>query len=226
MRPSDAILLTDAEATRANFRRAVSRLEAQSDERTLFVLFFSGHGDQVARPAGPDAADPDALDETLELYDGALTDDELRDLLAPLRAEQQLLVIDACFSGGFAKDLISVPGRMGLFSSEEDVLSWVASEFQAGGYLARFFSDALDQRAADEDRNGTVTALELSTYLRERYETAIEDDGGLVIAGEAQRRHQVLVVDRGSFGAASSLFQVAGRTASATRSTGSQRGKH
>ncbi|NIR99882.1 MAG: hypothetical protein GWN99_02225, partial [Gemmatimonadetes bacterium] len=61
------------------------------------------------------------------------------------------VVLDACFSGGFAKDVISAPGRMGLFSSEEDVTSSVAAKFRAGGYLAVFLADAVGDGLADAD---------------------------------------------------------------------------
>jgi hypothetical protein len=205
MRPSDAIILTDGDATRARFRQAVAELAARASERTLFVLFFSGHGGQIERDEWQ-PTDPDGKDETLLLRDGDITDDELTALLAPIRSAQQLIVLDACFSGGFTKDLISVRGRMGLFSSEEDVVSSVAAEFEAGGYLARFFADALTTGDADEDRNGMITALELSTYLRKRYNEEIQDEQGLVLARATRRGHQVLVVDRGSIGPFTSLF--------------------
>lgn len=205
MLPSDAIILTDRDATQARFRQAITELSSRASERTLFVLFFSGHGDQVERDHWQ-PTDPDGLDETIELYDGAITDDELTALLSPIRSAQQLVILDACYSGGFAKDLISVPGRMGLFSSEEDVVSQVADEFEAGGYLAQFFADALLTGDADEDRNGVITALELSTYLRQRYNADITDEYGLVLANETRRSHQVLVVDRGSIGPFTPLF--------------------
>jgi hypothetical protein len=206
MRPDDGVVLTDGRATRAAFRQAVRDLAARADERTLFVLFYSGHGGQYAR-ARNQSADPDGMDESIELYDGEILDDELNELLAPLRARHQLLVLDACYSGGFAKDVISQPGRMGLFSSEEDVVSAVASKFEAGGYLSRFFADALVRRDADEDRNGAVTPLELSEYLRRRYEGDVRNTGlEAIVANETRPGHQHLVVDRGSLGAFSTLF--------------------
>ncbi len=206
MRPEDGIVLTDAEATRANVRQALADLAVRTDERTLFVFFYSGHGGQYRRDT-PQAADPDGKDESLELYDGAILDDELNALLAPLRAQHQLVVLDACFSGGFAKDVISQPGRMGLFSSEEDVVSAVAAKFEAGGYLSRFFSDALLDRTADEDGNGALTPLELSEYLRARYRGDVRNSGlEAIVARETRLGNQHLVVDRGSFDAFSTLF--------------------
>src|SRR5690606_28170892 len=75
MRAEDAVVLTDRAATRAAVRAAVRDLAARTDERTLFVLFFSGHGGRYER-ATPQPADPDGLDESIELYDGEILDDE------------------------------------------------------------------------------------------------------------------------------------------------------
>jgi hypothetical protein len=207
MPASDAIVLTDGEATRERFRQALASLAARSDERTTLVLFYSGHGNQTPRAGGADAADPDGRDETISLYDGDVLDDELARMLDAFRGGRQIVVLDACYSGGFSKDVISRPGRMGLFSSEEDILSAVASKFEAGGYLSYFFADALAERRADEDRNGSVTALELSTYLRERYEGDVRDEGRTVVRGrETRLDQQELVVDRGSVGPFDTLF--------------------
>src|SRR5690606_11113529 len=151
MAARNAHTLINGQATKARFREAIAAVGARADADDMVVIFFSGHGDRVARPGGPDSRDPDGFDETIELYDGALTDDELADLLDGIDAGTVLLVLDSCFSGGFAKDIVSKPGRMGLFSSEEDVLSQVAFKFQAGGYLAAFFDEALRGRKADVD---------------------------------------------------------------------------
>ena len=207
MRPADGILLTDADATVAAMSGAVESLADRMGPDDMFVFFFSGHGDRVPR-GGPAASDPDALDETLELYDAALTDDEMSTLLEGLNVGTTLLVLDACFSGGFAKDLISVPGRMGLFSSEEDVTSSVAAKFQAGGYLASFLADAVGDGLADEDNNRQLSALELSQYLHERYRADVKSGGrdDYVRTGGPRLGYQHLVVDRGSIDPYAVLF--------------------
>jgi hypothetical protein len=208
MRAEDAVTLTDADATAENLRDAIERLAAQTGPQDTFVLFYSGHGDRIERAAGPEVFDPDSLDETLELYDDAISDDELRVMLDSVRAGTTLLLLDSCFSGGFAKDVISVPGRMGLFSSEEDLTSQVAFKFRAGGYLAYFLDEAIGDRLADEDQNGNVTALELSEYVHARYREDIKPASGGSVArsGGAQSSYQRLVVDRGSIGPYDVLF--------------------
>lgn len=207
MRPENSITLLNSDATTANFQAAIERTAMRATPQDTFVLFYSGHGDRVIRLDGPDSADPDGLDETIELYDGAMIDDELALLFDTVSAGTTLLVLDSCFSGGFAKDLVSKPGRMGLFSSEEDVTSQVASKFRAGGYLSVFFEEAL-AGYADFDENGELTAIELSEYLHDRFRNDVKSTSPdhYVRTSGPQSGYQHLVVDRGGVGPYNILF--------------------
>jgi len=209
MRPADAVVLVDGQATLAAVRQAIQRIGSQAGPNDMFVFFYSGHGGRVPRQTFQ-PADPDNLDETLAFYDNDLTDDALGQLLDGIHAKVTLLVFDACFSGGFSKDVISAPGRMGLFSSEEDVTSGVAVKFRAGGYLAEFIAEAVGQRLADDDGESGITALELSQYLHERYRADVKSGGtgeNFVRTGGAQTGYQHLVVDRGSVEPYAVLFR-------------------
>jgi hypothetical protein len=209
MRVADAVVLVDQQATLAAVRQAIQRIGAQAGPNDMFVLFYSGHGGRNPRQTFQ-PADPDNLDETLAFYDDDLTDDALGQLLDGIHAKVSLLVFDACFSGGFSKDVISAPGRMGLFSSEEDVTSGVAVKFRAGGYLAQFIAEAVGGRAADDDGEPGITALELSQYLHERYRADVKSGGpgdSFVRTGGPQTGYQHLVVDRGSIEPYAVLFR-------------------
>jgi hypothetical protein len=170
MQQADAVLLTDRAATADAVRAAMQRLGPLSGPDDLFVFFFSGHGAQVRR-ASPDRDDPQGWDETIECVDTHILDDEMDDLLGLVRGGTTLLVLDSCFSGGFAKDCVSTAGRVGLFSSEEDVTSLVPDKFEAGGYLAHFIVSAItnDRDVADDDGDHALTAIELPDYVYERY---------------------------------------------------------
>jgi hypothetical protein len=171
-------------------------------------MFYSGHGGQVPRAGGASASDPDAMDETLALYDGALLDDDLAALFDEIHDGTVLLWLDSCFSGGFAKDIVSAPGRMGIISSEEDITSNVADKFRAGGYLSHFLDEAIAQGLADSDKNNSITAIELSQYLHERYRSDVKSTRPAdVVRTEMTLGYQHLVVDRGSIGAYDVLFE-------------------
>ena len=207
MRSEDAIILTDEAATIGAVQSAFNSLSDRMGPHDTFVFFYSGHGNRIPRSEFQ-PSDPDAMDETIELYDGSVTDDRMSEMLAGMNAGTSIIVLDACFSDGFAKDVISVPGRMGLFSSEEDVTSSVAAKFRAGGYLAAFLADAVGDGLADGDDDGGVSALELSQYLHERYRADVKSTGSsdYVRTGGPQLGYQHLVVDRGSISPYDVLF--------------------
>jgi hypothetical protein len=208
MRAGDAYTFLDGDATIANVSSAIRDIGRRMGPDDTFVMFYSGHGGQVRRSDGPATSDPDGLDETLALYDGDLRDDELRELFDGIGRGTVLLWLDSCFSGGFAKDIVSAPGRMGIFSSEEDITSNVASKFRAGGYLSLFLDEAIAQGRADDDRDNSITAIELSQYLHERYRADVKSTGATeVVRTQMTLGYQHLVVDRGSIGAYDVLFE-------------------
>lgn len=189
-----SVTLTNAEGTVAGVRQAFARVAAQAGPDDVFLFFYSGHGGQERGRVS--ATEPDGMDETLTLYDGNMTDDELGRLFGTVRARLSLAVLDSCFSGGFERDVVSRPGVMGIFSSEEDLTSSVADKFEAGGYIAHFIRDAF---TGEGDTNGdrVLAAGELSAYLRERFNAP---DVGRIEAStiDDQQNYQNLVIVRGS----------------------------
>lgn len=212
MQPDDSALLIDADATRDAVTATLRRIGEQARPNDMLLFFYSGHGDQVAGPE--DAFDPDGIHETLTMYDGEMQDDDVAALINGSPAGIALVAIDSCFSGGFAKDVVSARGRMGIFSSEEDVLSSLPEKFRAGGYLSRFLVEAVGERRHDSDRNGDgdLTAHELSHYLAERYlqevrstkEKHKSDDE--FVNPDDDLSFQRLVVDRGGLSHDQVLF--------------------
>ena len=187
-----SVVLTNAEATVDGVRDAFARVAAQAGPDDLFLFFFSGHGDQ--QPTAVSGLEPDGKAETLALFDGDIDDAELSRLFGTLDTRLALLVVDACFSGGFARNVVDRPGVMGVFSSEEDLTSAVAAKFQAGGYLSHFVREGV-AGAADTDGDRLVTAGELATYLRRQFRVEVEDVQAETQDG--QRNYQNLVIDRG-----------------------------
>jgi hypothetical protein len=190
---------------RLHIEAAFADISARIGPDDAFVFFFSGHGGQVPRPDGPDMLDADGQDETLALSDQEITDDDMRALFDGISARVSVIVLDSCFSGGFAKDVVSAPGRMGMFSSDEDVTSLVALKFEAGGYLSYFLQQALENGDADENDDRAIDALELSQYIRLRY----SQEAMLKSRFSAPDfSYQHLVVDRGGVNHDTVLFKV------------------
>ena len=189
---SASVVLTNAQATVGGVRSAFARVAAQAGPDDMFLFFFSGHGDQSDTAVS--GLEPDGRSESIVLRDGQIDDVEMSRLFGSLNTRLALLVLDSCYSGGFARNVVDRPGVMGLFSSEEDLTSAVADKFRAGGYLSHFLRTGM-AGAADGDGDSLVTAGELATYLRRQFRTEVESVEAETADG--QRNYQNLVIDRG-----------------------------
>jgi hypothetical protein len=189
-----SVVLTDAGATVAGVRAAFAQVAAQAGPNDIFLFFYSGHGSQVRGAAS--AVELDGMTETIVMVDGQISDAEMAQMFASVSTRMSMIVLDSCFSGGFARNVVSRAGIIGLFSSEEDLTSQVAVKFQAGGYLSHFVRTGLGGEA-NADGDDMITAGELTQYVRRKYATEVTayDVGGQTIDG--QRSYQNLVVERG-----------------------------
>ncbi len=194
----ESVTLLNSRATRANFQTALTDLTNAMGEEDLLLIFYSGHGEKVENMT----TERDGSAETMELFDAPLFDYELAAMMENVDA-RTLLVIDACFAGGFDNVIDQRVDRMGIFSSDEDTLSLVASEEKAGGYISHIFRAALEG-AADLNSDRDLSAGELSEYMRrEFYRTVLETP--LQTDAEDFRDMQVpgwqhIVIDRGGDG--------------------------
>jgi hypothetical protein len=189
------IVLTDKEATRDAVRAAIATIAEQAGPEDTVMIFFSGHGGVQDAEDG-DELELDGLDETLVFADSAVTDNEFVGWLDELESEMVLLALDSCQSGGFARDFMTRPGRLGLFSSDEDVLSSTAEAVGAGGFLSYYLRQAVAGFADARPGDGAMMAGELTDSLQQGFidqHRAMNADGSF----EPLQR---LVVERGSFG--------------------------
>jgi len=200
-----SVVLTNSQATTKAVGEAFARAAAAAGPNDTFLFFFSGHGNQVDVPAS--RAELDGRAETIELYDAAMTDAELQPLFDSVHGRLSIVAIDACFSGGF-RNLIDRPNVMGLFSSEEDLTSLVASRFKAGGFLAYFLRAGMTGEA-DDDGDRIVSAGELSTYVRRRFRR----EGDIpATTREDEQNYQNLLIERGGLQVEDVVVRLAGGT--------------
>ena len=186
-------VITERAATVEAVRAAFSRIAAQVGPNDVFLFFYSGHGGQT--DVRVSATEPDGRAETLVMRDGDITDTDLAQMFDTIHAGVSIVALDSCFSGGFARNVVNRPGVMGLFSSEEDLTSAVAENFRAGGYLSHFLISGL-AGSADGNRDGVITAGELSTYLHHQFSTQVQNVSAETTDG--QQNYQNLVIDRGA----------------------------
>lgn len=201
MSAAEQRVLTDRNATKQAFLEGIRWLAERASPSDVVIVFYSGHGNQQAAPEG-DTLELDHLDETIQLIDGPLTDTEVAAAFEGVHAQVAILALDSCHSGGFEDDFVTRAGRVGLFSSDHDVLSDTAEPHRAGGYLSwhlrRGVLGEADRRPAD----GFLQVGELSDYLYAgfvRDHALMNRDSDL---GPMQR----LVVSRGSVGFTDTLW--------------------
>ncbi len=183
-------LLVDGQATREGIHRAIQQVASRIQPNDTFVFFWSGHGGQASATRTDDPNELDQHDEFIFVYDGEILDDQMAEWLDGVHA-LTLFALDSCFSGGFAKDVVHRPGIVGMFSSEEDVTSGVALQFQAGGYLSHFLRLGIQGNADDDPHDTTTTVGELTHYVWQQWAqhaTDVRMSGG----------YQQLVEERGS----------------------------
>jgi hypothetical protein len=190
---ADQQVLVDGAATRAAFLAGVQALAARARPEDVVVVFFSGHGNVRAAPAG-DRTELDGVDETIELVDGPLVDTDVAAALRGVRAGTVILALDSCHAGGFADDWVTGPGRIGLFSSDADVLSDTAEPRRAGGYLSWYLRRAVLGEADARPRDGVLQAGELTDFLHAGF---VADHAQMNPPG-SNAPYQLLVAARGS----------------------------
>lgn len=122
-------------ATRANLTRAIQTLAERSSPEDLIFIYFTSHGsaDHQLAIAQPRMA----LDD--------LPAAELARLLTPLADRNKVIVISACYSGGFIEPLKS-PNTLVMTAARADRVSFGCSEDSDFTYFGRaLFADALHE---------------------------------------------------------------------------------
>lgn len=166
VRHGNAIVLTDSDATSSRVRQAFQTLAPRITAHDTFVFFFDGHGssNEVALRSGP--------------FSGS----EISGLLEGIHG-QQLVVLDSCNSGSIAPIIRGHANRIGLFSSRSTETSYVASEVNAGGWLAYFMIQAVQHHVSGAG-NATHVA-DLVAYVQRGYGQRVGGRQHMVVASGA-----------------------------------------
>jgi hypothetical protein len=110
-KPAEIHVLFNEQASLAGMRAAFREIAVKAGPRDHVLIYYSGHGSRVPDDDG-DNDEPDGYDEVLVPWDfdqdpktlglrreTVLVDDEIAVLLAKIRSENTLMIIDACNSG-------------------------------------------------------------------------------------------------------------------------------
>jgi uncharacterized caspase-like protein len=175
----EVIELYDEDATRRHILSVLGTdLARATDEDSMAVIYFAGHGETETLPGGekrgyiiPADGDP------AQVFATAISMDTLRSISNRLPAKQVYYAMDSCYSGlGFTRGL-SIPrtaneGYIEKITSLRAVQMITAGaegeqalERDGQGIFTRYFLRAIDGEA-DLDGDGWVTASEIGTYVR------------------------------------------------------------
>jgi hypothetical protein len=182
------VALTGPQATRQGILGQLSRLcdrgMVTADDAVL--IYYSGHGQTVPLPRGGDmgflvpydaAVDLGDLGNPARYYESCLGMDELRRLSALIPAKHVLFLVDACYSGLAVESRRGVslplavqtvaarPVRQIIVAGLKDEKALESADWGHGAFTFALLQ-GLGSGAADFDRDGYVTGLELATYLR------------------------------------------------------------
>ena len=148
---TNAVVLTNAQATADGVRQAFRTLAPRVRPNDTLVFFFDGHGNR----------------QEIEMVGDDLSRSELGQMMNRVHGHQ-LLVLDSCEAGGFAPLVQGHADRAGLFSSRATEESSTAPDVNSGGWLAWSFRQAVGggvQRRAD----GSMDLNDVIAYVRRQY---------------------------------------------------------
>jgi len=136
---------------------AALKKKVQPGDQVTFV--FIGHGTSDEETAKFVIAGPD------------ITGDEFADQLASF-AEQDIVVVHTTSSGYPFCTALSAPGRVIICATRSRAETYDT-------VFAQFFLEALDQHAADRDKNGRLSMFEAFLFVREKVKTWYTDQDRL-----------------------------------------------
>jgi hypothetical protein len=183
--PADTVSFIE-NGTRDEVVAGLRALRTRVADNDTVVIYFAGHG---AIANGPDGQPHYYLvprdGRVADLVTTGLRDDHLEELIAALKARRIVVMLDTCYSGGGTTVIrargvsatstpVAVPGRapieptagrVVLSASQPDQPAY--EDDQRGGLFTSFVVEGL-RGAADANRDGNVSVLELADYVSER----------------------------------------------------------
>jgi WD40 repeat protein len=170
--------LYDEEASRENILKKLEDLGSQISSEDVFIFYYAGHGSMV------DNRFYFIPTESIRLYDQASLKKEaieasvLQEKLKNIRALKQLIVMDACQSGGSVellanrgaaeeKAIAQLSRSAGIHVMASAGSEQFAAEFSELGHglFTYLLIKALDGEADGAPKDGKVTIYELKSYL-------------------------------------------------------------
>jgi metacaspase-1 len=174
--PTAVKLLINERATAAAIRDELAQAALAMSEGETFLFYFSGHGARVKVGATEQSCLVPYEANLNDLAGTVLLDSELLFLLNTIPAKRQVVMLDACHSGGVGtlKGMVTAPargfdglangsGRVLFCSSRPDEVSLALSTMENSVFTAVLL-DALEGAASDRG-DGYIGVFDLFSYI-------------------------------------------------------------
>lgn len=180
--------LYDGQATRAGLQSSFEDIITSARPQDTFLFFYAGHG-VMSEPEGDRQGDfYMALSDVVQLYGNntglqaeGISGAEMTELSRRIPARKQVIVLDACQSGGavqtFAmrgaaeqKAIMQLARSAGLVVLASTGTEQYATEFQALGHGVFTYAllNGLNGKADGGSRDGKITVKELEAFINDR----------------------------------------------------------
>jgi len=149
--------------SRATMQAALTKLAKYANKQRTLFIYFSGHGTVLV---GKDGSG-DCLDEALVTRTRKVRDNDFIKWVNPIghKAKQLYVVLDACFSGGFTRN-VCPPLKMKYVEN----LSCPKVEAPQFRHLhATLLAASQERQVAWEGQNNGLFTYHLSTLLQKKY---------------------------------------------------------
>lgn len=191
--------LYNEEATKDNIVAALKSLATRAKPEDVFVFYYAGHGSQDEENKNADGESPfyfiphdvtKIYGDPGQLQAKALASSELVGYLSKIKSTKQIILMDACHSGGAVKDfnvraaasdekaLIQLSRSSGSVIIASSGSKQFATEFDVlkHGVFTYALLEALSGKAAYGDSQ--ITANELKLYMEDRVPELSKQYGG------------------------------------------------
>ncbi len=176
-RSRDTTTLIDP--TLQQLRTTIATLCANRNPDELLLIYLSGHG--IVNDQGQ-LFFPCRNTDSLHLEQTAYSVSELQSYLEASRSQRQVIMLDCCFSGTFAKNMIApadidaiaqqlVSNRRALLTSPWSIEYSPKYKSGSPSRYTQYLLNGLETGMADEKTlDGEITVAELHDYIRTRLE--------------------------------------------------------
>ncbi|GAB4237780.1 MAG: hypothetical protein Tsb0034_13130 [Ekhidna sp.] len=171
----------DQEATKENILKKIESLKDQVAANDVFIFYYAGHGSMVDDVFYLVSSNASRLYDNARIGEFGIAADELQSAMQEIRALKQLIVMDACQSGGSVevlaqrgapeeKAIAQLSRSSGIHVMAAAGSEQYATEFESLGHGLFTYAllNGLSGEADGAPKDGKVTIYELKSYLDDR----------------------------------------------------------